>query len=162
MKAFGRCKVLVPVSVVLIATACSGSGASSGSSVPSSAPATVTSAAGGGNVAVTLKQWSITPTVSTVSGGSVTFTVTNEGTVKHEFVVLQTDTLAADFPITSFEGEKYRFNEDTAGTNVGETGDMAPAATKTIAIDLQPGHYAFVCNLPGHYGAGMHLDFTVS
>ena len=52
--------------------------------------------------------------------------------------------------------------EDTAGTNVGETGDMEAGTTKTLTIDLAPGHYAFVCNLPGHYGQGMHTDFTVT
>ena len=57
--------------------------------------------------------------------GTVSFIVTNEGTETHEFVVLQTKTLAADFPIVSFEGEKDRIDEDAKGvTNVGETGDM--------------------------------------
>ena len=38
--------------------------------------------------------------------GPVSFVVTNEGTETHEFVVLQTKTAAADFPIVSFEGER--------------------------------------------------------
>ena len=66
-------------------------------------------------MAVTLNQWVVTPSATTVAAGSVTFTVANDGTVPHEFVVLQTDTPAADFPIESFEGETERFNEDTAG-----------------------------------------------
>ena len=111
---------------------------------------------------VTLEQWTLTPTATTVPAGSVTFTVTNDGTIPHEFVVLQTDTPAGDFPIESFEGESARIDEDTAGTNVGETGDMDAGATKTLTIDLAPGHYAFVCNLPAHYGQGMHTDFTVT
>jgi uncharacterized cupredoxin-like copper-binding protein len=113
-------------------------------------------------VDVTLEQWAITPSATTVAAGSVTFTVTNAGTIPHEFVVLQTDTPAGEFPITSFEGESQRFDEDAAGTNVGETGDMDAAATATLTIDLAPGHYAFVCNLPAHYGQGMHTDFTVT
>jgi uncharacterized cupredoxin-like copper-binding protein len=28
--------------------------------------------------------------------------------------------------------------------------------------DLTPGHYEFVCFMPGHYAAGQHLAFTVS
>jgi uncharacterized cupredoxin-like copper-binding protein len=28
-----------------------------------------------------------------------------------------------------------------------------------LTIDLPQGHYAVVCNLPGHYAAGMHQDF---
>jgi uncharacterized cupredoxin-like copper-binding protein len=149
----GRWAVVIPTAVLLIATACSGSSSSTSSSG---------SAAGDGDVAVTLQQWAVTPTVTTVPAGSVTFTVKNNGTIPHEFVVLQTETPAADFPITSFEGESERFNEDTAGTNVGETGDMDAGTTKTLTIDLAPGHYAFVCNLPAHYGQGMHTDFTVT
>jgi uncharacterized cupredoxin-like copper-binding protein len=96
------------------------------------------------------------------AAGKVTFTVTNQGTHTHEFVVLSTDTPADSFPIASFEGEKDRIDEDAAGTNVGETGDMEPGTTKTLSIDLSAGHYAVVCNLPGHYRMGMHQDFTVS
>jgi uncharacterized cupredoxin-like copper-binding protein len=162
MKFFGRWTPMIPASVLLIATACSGSGSGSPTS-PSSTPTSPSSSAlGGGDVAVTLQQWSVSPTATTVSGGSVTFTVTNDGTIPHEFVVIQTDTPAANFPIKSFEGESERINEDTAGTNVGETGDMEAGTTKTLTIDLAPGHYAFLCNLPGHYGLGMHTDFTVS
>ena len=98
---------------------------------------------------------------SIAAPGKVSFVVTNGGKEKHEFVVLQTATAAANFPIGSFEGETDRFNEDSAGTNVGETGDMQPGETKTLTIDLKVGHYAVVCNLPGHYRMGMHQDFAV-
>ena len=98
---------------------------------------------------------------ATAAAGKVTFVVANQGTHTHEFVVLKTDTAAADFPIASFEGEADRIDEDTAGTNVGETGDMKPGETKSLVIDdLQPGHYAVVCNLPGHYRMGMHEDLN--
>jgi uncharacterized cupredoxin-like copper-binding protein len=96
------------------------------------------------------------------AAGKVTFVVANQGQKTHEFVVLQTDTPAANFPIGSFEGESNRIDEDAAGTNVGETGDMKPGETKSLVIqDMQPGHYAIVCNLPGHYAMGMRQDFTV-
>ena len=95
--------------------------------------------------------------------GPVSFIVTNEGTETHEFVVLQTETPAADFPIVSFEGEKNRIDEDAKGvTNVGETGDMEPGTSMTLTLDLAPGHYAVVCNLVGHYANGMHEDFWVT
>jgi len=110
---------------------------------------------------VSLNQWSVTPT-ATPAAGSVTFTVTNAGSITHEFVVLKTKTAAADIEVGTFEGESARINEDTAGTNVGETGDMQPGATSTLTVDLAPGHYVFLCNLPGHYMQGMHVDVTVS
>src|SRR6266550_8495067 len=59
------------------------------------APASVTQAsvAAAGPVAVALNQWSIAPQASQISAGSVTFAVTNDGTMTHEFVVMRTDTL---------------------------------------------------------------------
>ncbi len=151
----GRWLSLMSVAALLVASACS-------KSAPTPAAAGGSRASAGDDVAVTLQQWSITPSVTTVPAGSVTFDVSNSGTVPHEFVVMSTDTAAADFTISSFEGESDRFNEDTEGTNAGETGDMEPDASKTLTLDLAPGHYAFVCNLPAHYGLGMHVDFTVT
>jgi uncharacterized cupredoxin-like copper-binding protein len=109
---------------------------------------------------VSLNQWSVTPS-GTPSAGPVTFTVTNDGTITHEFVVLKTDTPAESIPVGTFEGEQDRINEDTSGKNVGETGDMEAGTTKTLTLTLQPGHYVFLCNLPGHYQQGMHVDVTV-
>jgi uncharacterized cupredoxin-like copper-binding protein len=139
----------------LLAAACSSSGAPT-------APSPSTNAAQPEGIAITLNQWSITPSATTIPTGKVTFTVKNEGTIPHEFVVLQTDTMAADFPIASFEGEANRFDEDAAGANVGETGDMEAGTTKSLVISLPAGHYALVCNLPTHYGLGMQMDFTVT
>jgi uncharacterized cupredoxin-like copper-binding protein len=100
---------------------------------------------------------------SFAQAGPVTFIVTNSGKKTHEFVVLQTDTMAADFPIVSFEGESNRIDEDAKGVaNLGETGDMAAGETKALTVDMPPGHYAVVCNLQGHYAMGMHQDFYVT
>ncbi|MEA2312683.1 MAG: hypothetical protein QOE28_2651, partial [Solirubrobacteraceae bacterium] len=34
-------------------------------------------------------------------------------------------------------------------------------AAKALTLNLKPGHYALICNLPGHYTAGMYADLTV-
>ena len=95
--------------------------------------------------------------------GKVSFLVTNTGTETHEFVALQTETAAADFPIVSFEGEADRIDEEAKGViNVGETGDMEPGTSQMLTIDMSSGHYAVVCNLPKHYANGMHEDFWVT
>ena len=159
--AAGRWLVAILASVMLVMSACSKSNPQATPKPPSQA-APSPSSAGQKDVAVELQQWSITPTSTMVPAGTITFSVRNAGAIPHEFVVLSTDTLAADFPIGSFEGEANRIDEDKVGTNVGETGDMQPKTTKPITIDLKPGHYAFVCNLPAHYGLGMHVDFTVT
>jgi uncharacterized cupredoxin-like copper-binding protein len=30
-----------------------------------------------------------------------------------------------------------------------------------LTVDLDPGTYTAMCNLPGHYAAGMHFQFVV-
>ena len=70
----------------------------------------------------------------------------------HEFVVVRTDKPAGSL----LKGARA----DESG-NVGETGDLAAGATKSISLNLKAGHYALICNLPGHYKLGQHTDFTV-
>jgi uncharacterized cupredoxin-like copper-binding protein len=116
------------------------------------APAAAAPAALGHHVNVGLREFSVKPTVSQAASGRVTFAVRNAGTIPHEFVVLKTPKSAGSLM------NGARANE--AG-NVGETGDLAPGKNKTISVNLKPGHYALICNLPGHYKAGQHVDFTV-
>lgn len=121
--------------------------------VAAAAPATKAAAAAPpSRVTVGLREFTVNPSSSTAKAGKVTFAVSNAGRVTHEFVVLRTNKPAANL----MKGSRA----DETG-NVGETGDLAPGASKTIAITLKPGHYALICNLPGHYAAGQHTDFTV-
>jgi uncharacterized cupredoxin-like copper-binding protein len=102
---------------------------------------------------VSLREFSVNPTPTQAKAGKVTFSVHNGGSVPHEFVVLRTDTPAGQLPIKAGRA-------DETG-NVGETGDLQVGASKTIAVNLKAGHYALICNLPGHYTAGQHTDLTV-
>jgi uncharacterized cupredoxin-like copper-binding protein len=106
-----------------------------------------------GPVSVTLSEFKLAPSATKAKGPSVTFDVQNDGKMPHEFVVLRTTKQAAGL------GHASKINE--AG-NVGETGDIAPGKSKSLTLHLKPGHYSLVCNLPGHYMAGMHRDFTVT
>jgi uncharacterized cupredoxin-like copper-binding protein len=45
--------------------------------------------------------------------------------------------------------------------NVGEIGGIASGQTKKLSLTLKPGHYALICNLPGHYAASQHADLAV-
>ena len=105
-----------------------------------------------GKIAVSLKEFSVNPSAIQAPAGRVSFNVRNTGTIPHEFVVLQTDKPAGSL----LNGARA----DETG-NVGESGDLAPGAAKTLSVKLKAGHYALVCNLPGHYSAGQHIDFTV-
>src|SRR5712691_9640532 len=85
--------------------------------------------------------------------GPVAFLITNASTtMPHELVGFATPTPAGAYPITSFDGQPNRIDEDKAGKGVVDTGaSLPPGTTKMITADLTPGHVALVCNLPGHY-----------
>ena len=125
--------------LMLVASACSAA---------SPSPATTA-------ITATLKEYSIDISAATAPAGPVTFTVTNSGTMIHEFVVLQTDTLAADLPLANDE-----VNEDDY-TSMGEVADLEAGASGSLSATLAAGHYAIICNLPGHVRQGMAIDFNV-
>ena len=83
----------------------------------------------------------------------MTFDVSNVGAAPHEMVVIRTSKPAGSL------GSGSRVPETGS---VGETGDVKAGASKTVTLSLTPGHYALICNIPGHYRSGMHTDFTVS
>jgi uncharacterized cupredoxin-like copper-binding protein len=97
--------------------------------------------------------------------GSVTFLINNESTtMDHELVGFLSKTMAADYKITGFDGDPNKINEDTAGKSVIDTGAaLKPGTSQMLTVpNMAPGHYSLVCNLSGHYKAGMHIDFWVT
>jgi uncharacterized cupredoxin-like copper-binding protein len=92
--------------------------------------------------------------------GKHTIGLTNDGTIGHEVVLFKTDLPANQLP-TDANGEVEE--ESPRLTNVGDSGASLPAGgTKSFSTAaLTPGHYVAVCNLPGHYKAGMRLNITV-
>jgi uncharacterized cupredoxin-like copper-binding protein len=115
-------------------------------------PAKATAPALGHTASVGLGEYFVRPSVKTAAAGKIRFSVHNSGAITHEFVVIRTDKPAADL----LKGTRA----DESG-NVGETGDLAAGASKTVTLNLKAGHYALICNLPGHYKLGQHVDFTV-
>jgi len=103
-------------------------------------------------IGVALREYSVAPSPAVGSAGKVTFNVRNAGAIPHEFVVLRT---------TKPAGSLLKGAEADEAGNVGEIGDLQPGQTKTLSLSLKSGHYALICNLPGHYKAGQHADFTV-
>jgi uncharacterized cupredoxin-like copper-binding protein len=110
----------------------------------------------------------------TVPAGTVSFAVANDGSVVHELVILPlgdsqavgTRPIGADGKIdeASGPGGSGAGSLGEASNSGGEgTGDgIRPGATGWITVTLTPGRYELVCNLPGHYGAGMSTELTVS
>jgi uncharacterized cupredoxin-like copper-binding protein len=133
----------VGATVALAATA-AGCGNSTSAQEP---PAQANSVTG------TVNEFAVKISPDHVSAGKVTFKVTNTGKLPHEFVILKTSKSAAKL------GGGTRVSENG---HVGEIGDMAPGATKSLTLDLAPGHYSVICNLPSHYKMGMRANLTVN
>jgi uncharacterized cupredoxin-like copper-binding protein len=103
-------------------------------------------------VAVQVDAFSVFPATQGAPVGKVRFVVTNTGTIKHEFVVLRTSKPA---------GNLLKGKEADESGNVGEIGGIPPGQARTLNLVLKRGHYALICNLPGHYAAGQFADFYV-
>ena len=129
-------------------------GAEGASTAPSASASTTAAAT---TVPVTLgtpTEFTLTLGVSAIPAGKVTFKVTNGGKMAHEFSILKTTTPGANLKVTNGQA-------DETGS-IAETGDMAAGAVKSLTVDLKPGHYVVLCNLPGHYQGGMWKNMTVS
>ncbi len=112
---------------------------------------------GGTAVNATVREWHVTTDVSTVPAGPVKFTTANLGTITHEFVVVRTDIPDGEIPL---DGDS--FSEDAPGvSSPGEISEFEPKTVGETVIDLEPGHYQLVCNLPNHYSHGMHIELVV-
>jgi uncharacterized cupredoxin-like copper-binding protein len=106
----------------------------------------------GRTVPVTLNEFNILPAVQSAPVGKVTFLLTNKGKMTHEFVVVRTQKPA---------GSLLKGKEADETGAVGEVGDLQPGQTKRLTLTLKRGHYALICNLPGHYLGGQFADFYV-
>ena len=118
------------------------------------------SACGGpSGVSATLTDTGIQLSSATASTASdITFHIKNASTAEtHEFVVIQTD-LPAD---QLLPGTDNKLDEEKL-TSMGEKGDILVGQSIDLALKLPAGHYLLICNLPGHYQAGMHSAFTVT
>jgi Uncharacterized copper-binding protein len=162
-----RTRILSRTAAVALAivalTACSSSSKKGDSTtITTGGGVTVPTAAGGTTVTVDLGDTAgtnapetLTASAKSVKAGSITFTATNTGTIKHELIVLSTTTTGADLK-PGADGEVSEAN------NVGEVGDVEVGKTGTAAITLKPGTYILACNIKDHYKLGMWTDLTVT
>jgi uncharacterized cupredoxin-like copper-binding protein len=144
----------LPATALLAAVVVAGCGSSSsGKSDPPPAKQgkSGSAAAAKGPLTASMTEFKI-QSPPTASGPKVTWDVKNAGKITHEFVVLRTKKAAGKL------GTGTRVPEPG---KVGEVGDLAPGKSRKLSLKLKPGHYALICNLPGHYKGGMRADFTV-
>jgi uncharacterized cupredoxin-like copper-binding protein len=94
-----------------------------------------------------------------VKAGRVTFRVENGAkTEPHEVIVARVNDLKAPLP---YDEGKHRVIESKLQA-LGEVSDVKPGKSKSMTLTLKPGKYVLLCNLRGHYKAGMTAPFEVT
>ena len=101
----------------------------------------------------------IKATPASAPAGVVSFHVKNASSdTIHEMIVMYLDDPSK--PLTYVEKDA-KLDEDKSGDK-GEVSELDPGAEGTLTIALKPGKYILVCNVAGHYAAGMWTEFTVT
>ena len=96
---------------------------------------------------------------ASVKAGVVTFKVTNDSKETiHEMIVMFLHDPTKPLPYIDAEN---RVDEDKAGDK-GEVSELDPGKSGSLTVPLKAGKYVLICNVPGHFGAGMWTEFTVT
>lgn len=96
---------------------------------------------------------------STVKTGEIHFVATNwsRGLVHEMLVVAVEDPnapLLYDYGTAKIPEEKVKA--------LGEVAELEPNGAGTLDVKLAPGSYLLICNVAGHFAAGMVTPFTVT
>jgi uncharacterized cupredoxin-like copper-binding protein len=131
--------------------ACGGGDDNKSSTTSTTAPVS----SGPTTVNASLGEYFIKLNKPSVPEGQVTFSVSNDGKIKHEFVILRTNRAPGDLPLKGGEA-----NEEIS-ESPGEIPGIASGKKKSLDVILKPGKYVLLCNLPGHYKAGQYTGISV-
>lgn len=103
---------------------------------------------------------------NTVPAGTVSLRVSNGGAMVHELVVLPLagDASAGQRRVQSDAtiDESGSLGEASRNCGPGEGEGLRPGGVGWTTLQLQPGRYELVCNLPGHYATGMFAELDVT
>ena len=167
-------RIAISCLVIAVATAACGSSGSTTSSSPSDAPPASShptaestgspsqSATGSHSTAGTedigLAEWKVVVATS-IKSGTTDFTIVNNGTVPHELLIFKSDLAPAAYP-TDTAGDVQE--EGVGVTLVSDGENIDPGGSQARSVDLAPGTYLFLCNIPGHFKQGMFAVVTVT
>jgi uncharacterized cupredoxin-like copper-binding protein len=150
----------IALAAVPFATGCGGDDNSSNDNASTTTSGTTTTAPAA-EKAVTIKmgEYFFDPKDVTVSAGKVKITAPNTGKQLHELVLFKTNKDPGSFKVSGGEVNEKAL-EESGATSPGEIPDVEAGKTKSATLDLTPGKYAMICNVPGHYAAGMYGSVT--
>jgi uncharacterized cupredoxin-like copper-binding protein len=137
--------------IALVVAASSAFGFLASPSFASTTIKVVESGEGGGAMSIALDP-------PTAKAGPVTFQVHNDAiSEEHEMVVVKLKSPDQKVP---FNARKDRVDERKL-KSMGEVSDLKPSANGSLNVNLKAGTYLLLCNIKGHYSAGMHAQLVV-
>lgn len=101
---------------------------------------------------------------SSVAAGDVTFVATNYGRLSHELLILP---MPANGPGTRPLNANGKIDESSSlgeasnSCSVGAGSGITSGTRSWVTLDLRPGQYELLCDVPWHYANGMYAAFTV-
>jgi len=147
----------VALGSLFLLVGCSKAAPSAGNAV---APPASSGAPSAGNavVSITMDEWHMKPSFTSVPAGKVTIMAIATGVQDHEAVLIKSTKAANSLVVKSETG---KVDEVAAGETVGEV-EVEAGTTEAGTFNLAPGHYVVICNLKDHYKNGMSFDLTVT
>jgi uncharacterized cupredoxin-like copper-binding protein len=107
------------------------------------------------DVAVTMKDYRVELSVTTVKAGPVKFGVKNAGGMEHSFELIKTDLPFDKLPV---DIGAAKAKEDGL---IKQVKTLGVGKVAVITADLAAGNYVVICNVAGHYQLGMRVGLTV-
>ncbi len=121
----------------------------------------------GGDIEVTLDEWSVVTDVDTLPEGPIKFDIKNAGEREHELLIVRSDIPGAELP-TKDDGS---FDDGAGGVDVKREIDEIDGGDDTSrSYSLDPGNYVLLCNIvedidgteTSHFAEGMWTEFTIT
>lgn len=115
---------------------------------------------GANNVHVALNEWSISPEdgpAFEADAGDAVFEIHNEGAAPHDLKIIKTHLAPDALPVTDGVVDL-----EAAGEVVGGVDPLLGGEVVTEQGHLEAGDYVLICNIPGHYQAGMSAALAVN
>jgi uncharacterized cupredoxin-like copper-binding protein len=157
------------VFLLALAAGCGGGGEGKKTEKAATAPAKKPQA----SATIKMGDYFFKPANVSLPAGTVAITASNVGKVIHEIILFETDMNPADFPVSGSRADEAALEKKGALVHLQhriistarpkERDEIAaePGGTAKAIYEFTPGKYVMICNIPGHYQAGMYGTVTV-